>query len=236
MAVTVNSTKDSYISLLNPNDNHGRSVGFIQIQYSGGDKVDDDRTLVHFDLSATGLTAAQVWNARLVLTEDTWSVSNAPFTVYIRRLTQINWTEAGVTWNKYDGTNAWVSAGGDMTATDEGIDVVRVNHAVGKVWYLSGLAPLVKDAITSRSNQLHIELFIQADTASHFAEWTPRESGTNQWYLEVNYPPIPSQFGRPFHPGKGVSNIGRFYQTRKDTGIAEAVVSAVKRVFAYIFG
>ena len=54
--------------------------------------------------------------------------------------------------------------------------------------------------------------------------------------LSLKFVLIPSALGKPFHPGKGVSNRGRFYQTPRDKTITEAVVSAVGRVFAYIFG
>lgn len=40
-------------------------------------------------------------------------------TAYIRRVTQA-WTEAGITWNTYDGANNWSTAGGDFAATDYG--------------------------------------------------------------------------------------------------------------------
>jgi len=35
----------------------------------------------------------------------------------VHQLTRTNWTQAGVTWNKYDGTNNWTTAGGDYGST-----------------------------------------------------------------------------------------------------------------------
>lgn len=39
-------------------------------------------------------------------------------TYWAYRTTQTDWTEMGVTWNSYDGTNNWLTAGGDYTLTD----------------------------------------------------------------------------------------------------------------------
>jgi len=38
-------------------------------------------------------------------------------TVDCHAMTRTTWTEAGATWNKYDGVNNWTAAGGDYSAT-----------------------------------------------------------------------------------------------------------------------
>src|SRR3990167_4185620 len=187
MSVTVAVTRDADFNLANPDTNHGSSLQcFIEVLYSGGEKSFDYRQIGLFDLSATGLTAAQVENARLVLTEDTFATNGVPFQAEVRRCTRTNWTEAGVTWNKYDGTNNWTVAGGDMTTVDATSFTVY-SQAVGNVWYINDLAPLVKDAITNRSNLLSIEIFVYANNITSYAEWTAKEGGANKWYLEINY-------------------------------------------------
>jgi hypothetical protein len=45
-------------------------------------------------------------------------VGSSGRTLWAYRLTQTGWTELGSTWNKYDGSNSWSSAGGDYTTTN----------------------------------------------------------------------------------------------------------------------
>lgn len=77
--------------------------------------------IIKFDLSSIPSTAI-VTSASLYLTHVSKDASQTR-TMYVLRCLR-DWTEAGVTWNKYDGVNNWGTSGGLNTSTD--IDVVNV--------------------------------------------------------------------------------------------------------------
>jgi|GEM_PF-1193447 len=72
------------------------------------------RSLLRFDLS-TLADGAIPSACELTITHSGGSPVN-PSTQTAYRLTRTDWTEAA-TWNTYDGSNAWSTAGGDYTAT-----------------------------------------------------------------------------------------------------------------------
>ena len=74
------------------------------------------RSLVHFDLSSIPSTAT-VTSAVLKIYDSGGDFSNNDTTGRAYRVRSRAWTESG-TWNNYDGTNAWGTAGCDNTSTD----------------------------------------------------------------------------------------------------------------------
>lgn len=115
------------------------------------------------------LAASTYWRAllRMPLTQlpAMSSVSAAVFTLTFdggaptvgatytaNRLTQANWTE-GATWNTYDGSNAWNSAGGDYTATNS----ASVVYASGATLAFNVLA-MLNDARSAGLNYLDLIL------------------------------------------------------------------------------
>jgi autotransporter-associated beta strand protein len=72
-----------------------------------------DRTLLKFPVPVN----ATINSASLTLhATDLYGGNPNGETMSIYRLTQV-WTEGGVTWNRYDGTNPWTSGGGDFAGT-----------------------------------------------------------------------------------------------------------------------
>lgn len=102
--------------------------------------------------------------------------------VYVHELSRTNWTQAGVTYNKYDGTNNWTTAGGDYNAT--AIEVTNVlGSASGWVsWDIMG--GNADNPLTIGWNQT-IELLMRTTTASVGFDWTA--TGANKPYLEITY-------------------------------------------------
>jgi RHS repeat-associated protein len=84
----------------------------LEIGSEGGG--DTDRSLLRFDLSGVLPSDAVVLNADLGLLQVDTSSSSHAQQLEVHRLTRA-FTSA-VTWNKYDGTNAWTTAGGDYDA------------------------------------------------------------------------------------------------------------------------
>jgi hypothetical protein len=107
----------------------------------------------------------------------------------ICRLTQTAWTEAGVTWNKYDGSSDWAAAGGDYTETDKASSVPpAVNN-----WQTWTVTTLVQDALDNRNSVLDIlakwESSIEESATMYEIKWRTWEHSTvaQRPKLEVVY-------------------------------------------------
>ena len=114
----------------NTNDGNGGDIGVYQAR---------DRSLLRFDLSAlpTGSTLSA---ASLTLTvSGTFGGNPGGESMNVHRLTQ-SWTEGGVTWNRYDGTNTWASAGGDYDATVRATSTANPGVGGSIAWDVTGLA------------------------------------------------------------------------------------------------
>lgn len=118
MQYNQNPTADSRILSDGPDTNYG-SDALIDIGcYSTTSKR---HTAIKFDLSSISSTA-RINYGHLSLYYAT-DYSNNQRTLSLYRLKR-NWTSAGITWNKYDGSNAWQTVGG-YGAND--IDISTIN-------------------------------------------------------------------------------------------------------------
>lgn len=107
---------DTFMKDIAPTTNYG-TAGGLDI----GDKtaLGKGRTLIKFDFTkGTNPIPAysQIVSATLTLTPITDNSHNARVLSVYRSLRA--WTEAGATWNKYDGTSDWGTAGAANTTTD----------------------------------------------------------------------------------------------------------------------
>jgi hypothetical protein len=107
------STADSYIVSGSPNSNYGSDAN-LDVSAAIASKR---RAILKFDFSALPVGAVITF---ATLSLYLYGVSNQAQgrTYWAYEVTQEGWTEAGVTWNKYDGTNLWTAAGSDFTTTD----------------------------------------------------------------------------------------------------------------------
>ena len=106
---------DTTIRAANPTVNYGTST-VLQIGVTSGYPY---RTLIKWDLS--GIPSSEICDsATLSLWLDVDAAPTYAITFGVYRILR-NWGETTVTWNKYDGTNNWTTAGasgaGDMDAT-----------------------------------------------------------------------------------------------------------------------
>ncbi|PYU84390.1 MAG: hypothetical protein DMG51_10555, partial [Acidobacteria bacterium] len=110
------STRDATVSQAAPTINNGAATTVSTHTAQNANQ----RSLVRFDLSTTGLssnTALKTSTLNLVPTTSLFLSRSQE----VRRITGLtDWTEAGVTWNTRNGVQAWTTAGGDFdpTATD----------------------------------------------------------------------------------------------------------------------
>jgi hypothetical protein len=177
-------TIDSFMDQYNADVNYGseNQLG-VQVLYFGGNKTDGpDRAILNFDV--TGLTVGDVGAVSLFVLPSNCAPSAA---AHIYRCTRPStWTEAGVTWNKYDGTN-WTAGGGDYDASTPTPVAFNTSTQTG-VWFeIPGLKDFVTDAIT-RSNIVSIIMRLDAETpSSSFGFWfcSSEHSQANWPYLSV---------------------------------------------------
>lgn len=108
MAIDTASTRNKYARIISnlPTTNFGGS--FTAGNFGGSDR----RGLIEFTLSSGSGSISRV----SLFLYSTGEIRSGG-THSIHEITTTGWTQAGVTWNKYDGTNNWSSAGGDFTAT-----------------------------------------------------------------------------------------------------------------------
>ena len=112
----VTSTRDATINQAAPATNSGAATTVSTHTAANANQ----RSLVRFDLSTTGLnsnSALKTSTLNLVPTTPLFLSRGQE----VHRITGVtDWTEAGATWNTRDGALAWVTAGGDFdpTATD----------------------------------------------------------------------------------------------------------------------
>jgi hypothetical protein len=110
---TVTSTRDASISQAAPAVNNGAATTMSTHTAQNANQ----RSLVRFDLSTTGLnsnTALKTSTLNLVPTTPLFTSRNQE----VHRITgTTDWTELGVTWNTRNGVLAWTAPGGDFDAT-----------------------------------------------------------------------------------------------------------------------
>jgi hypothetical protein len=109
----VTSTRDATVNQAAPATNNGAATTVSTHTAQNANQ----RSLVRFDLSTTGLnsnTALKTSTLNLIPTTPLFTSRSQE----VHRITgTTDWTEAGVTWNTRNGVLAWTNPGGDFDAT-----------------------------------------------------------------------------------------------------------------------
>ncbi|MDA2936197.1 DNRLRE domain-containing protein [Patescibacteria group bacterium AH-259-L05] len=176
--VTLYAGRDSYMRQGVPSTNYGTDA---QIQEYPRNIGYNRRGLIWFDLSSIP-GGATINSATLYLYEaQTYGLAR---TVAIHRLTQ-GWTESGVTWASYDGTNSWTLSGGDYDTTPTATAVITWTGALK--WDSWDVTAGVGEFINNTySNYGWLIKDNTEDTSEAYWFFASREV-TNQPYLVVNY-------------------------------------------------
>jgi hypothetical protein len=111
-------------------------------------------------------------------------------TVNVHAITRTTW-EADATWNTYDGTNAWTSAGGDYNATV--IDATAITAATA--WYSWVLMGTGSDnpLTLNWGDVVHLMPKLSNEGAVYeYATFSSAEAASNKPYLEITCvaPPV----------------------------------------------
>ncbi len=170
---------DSYVRDNARTSNFGSDTP-MTIGWSDGEPPIKFRTLLLFDVSSIP-AGSTIDAAQLNLTTQTVAASGVDAKVH--RVFNA-WSESQVTWNKRT-LSDWDTAGGDFI--DDGTAVPFTLPTSGDKT-ITGLAPLVTDAINNRSDLLDLMLKRVNETSPGSA-WLlhSRESGDNEPTLTVDY-------------------------------------------------
>ncbi|HYE60017.1 MAG TPA: fibronectin type III domain-containing protein [Candidatus Kapabacteria bacterium] len=107
---TTIATIDSQLNNGAKTTNYGSNTTMTVQEWAGTNQI---RMVVKFDLSFIPASST-ITAATLKLYQS--SFAGTPNSQHVHRLTR-DWTESGVTWNRYDGTNSWTTVGGDYSST-----------------------------------------------------------------------------------------------------------------------
>ncbi len=179
----VSPTIDSYMDFKSPDTNFGQSNTIQQGVFNlGGAKDSVRRAIANFNVSAIPV-AAVIAAAKL---QRTLTLADASqHSVRIARCTRpAQWTENGVTWNKYDGVSAWITGGGEYDdVTPPAVSYVEA-VATGP-HEITGLGGFVRDALDLRSGIVSI-LFRNENEAPAVSQRSTWLAATF-WTLVIDY-------------------------------------------------
>jgi len=204
--LTIYAITDSYMEGISyPNTNYGADT---QVRVGTSyvvSKTSLHRAIGNFDVSPL---AGKVLNSVKMVRHYT-AVTNGGFLSKISRCTKpALWTEGGVTWNKYDGSNNWSAAGGDFNDAGPPAAVTYTEPTTIGVKEIqdAGLLAFVQDALDNRGGlaSLIIRATNEAPGGTAKVAWYAKDSGTSwRWQLVVDYdePGVAPRRARPGRQG-----------------------------------
>ena len=193
--VCVLPDKDCSVNRNASTTNYNGTLLWMDCLYVSGSKTQQMRSLMHWTIPAE-VNAGEFYKAFVCLWNATAPWGSAAASIY--RITQAAWTEAGATWDKYDGVNAWVAAGGDYDSGGAHPHVHVTMPAVTVQSYEIEITDMVTDAITNHSRSLDL-MFVLDDenpAASIQFYWQSKDNAASperRPYLNIIRPP----FGLP---------------------------------------
>ncbi len=181
--LTISATKDSLMNAVSPDTNYGANPSVAMgVLILGGGKTQLNRAIGYFDIS--GLPAnAFVQSAKMRRSLTFVDPTGHACTIY-RCTRPAQWTESGVTWNKYDGVSAWTAAGGDYDASTPPPISYHEPLASG-AHEIPGVGGFVQDAIALRGGVVSVIMKNdnEAPSASQRSTW---QAGAS-WQLVIDY-------------------------------------------------
>lgn len=120
----VSDIQDTDIDVTNPTTNTGGGTTL-----SAGESIapfDGVRKRILIKFSLTGIPPSSVINSAILSLFIDSNLAGNTRDINIYRLLRA-WTEGGATWNKYDGTNDWGTAGAENTTSDR--EVANIGSA-----------------------------------------------------------------------------------------------------------
>ncbi len=195
--LTVQADIDASMEQAQPDHNYGFQEGVgHRLQYAGEAKVSWRRAIGNFDVSA--LAGATINSAKLV--REVSNIVNPGVEAKLSRCTRPStWTEGGVTWNKWDGTTDWTTAGGDFDDPGPPGAITYTEPSSTGEHEILGLKAFVEDALDNRGGIVSIITRLWDEDPEVHTEysWRSKEYGSNIWRLVVDYTPAGPAGGLP---------------------------------------
>lgn len=190
--LTVAASIDSHMDHCNPDTNYGtEGLVMLSVLYTGEVKSRLCRPIGNFDVSAIP-AGATIDEARLV--HDVQLAGNGATFLIARCIRAGAWTELGVTWNKWDGVNNWISPGGDYSTTTPPWVPASLPADTG-TFESPDVESFVTDAIAYRNNIVSV-IYKLLDENPETPQWMYFSAGNqaNPWKLVIDYTPLPASF------------------------------------------
>ena len=184
--VTLNPTADTYLTALTPDTNND-AITFDVGEWNGG-VGDVRRTLIKFDLSS--IPNSSIITVATLRVYDTGSDLTSNTRTMFANRSKRAWTETGATWNKYDGTNNWATAGGGTNADDVELanigSVSMPDPPVAQYYEISLAASKIQEWLSGifTNNGLMLSMGTETDDLHRLDS----SEGTNKPELVITYP------------------------------------------------
>ena len=203
--LTFGAVSDASMNQRKPNQNYGANVALThQVSYDVVGKTAWYRTIGNFDVSV--LAGATINAAKLV--RELFSLTNGGQEAKLSRCTRPSeWTEGGVTWNRYDGVNDWSNVGGDHDETGPPAAISYSEPTVAGPHEVQGLEDFVEDALEQRGGMVSLITFLADEDPGVTTQmlWRSKEHGADVWRLVVDYEPPAAAGGRAPEAAGGLS-------------------------------
>ena len=176
---------DAKISEDNPTTNYETETTFALNTDQGG--TNRLRTLTKFDVSGFPANAGCISSATLYMYYTGYFGSNDP----VGRQTDVwkctrAYTNAGATWNTYDGSNSWTAGGGDYVTTSPVGN--NSNIPASASWQSWDVTEIVKDAIDNESGIANILMKFNNEIGIYYIPlYCSKENVGNHPYLTITY-------------------------------------------------
>jgi YD repeat-containing protein len=167
---------------------------------SGANEI--GRALLHYDLSSVP-RGSQIISSSIAMWLNSTSTST-PVEIEAYGVALHAFTSK-VTWNKYDGTHAWATPGGDHLKTLAGSRLVKPEYAGG--WVSIGFSPQVEQWVRDPTSNFGILLKAHSETTNAVDEFIQSENGESAPEPDINiiYEP---QMGNPPNESMFQEQIG----------------------------
>ena len=159
---TIPITSDVFIDRGQPTVNFN-AVGNcnVRLLYISSTKTECSRSLLYAAIPPE-IAVAEIYKAELRLRWFIEGSAGAAATLY--RVTQEAWTEAGATWNKYDGVTNWTLAGGDYDTTEK-VQFTVQGPLTARRWQEIDITTWLIDIINNHSRNAHMLLRLDDESA-----------------------------------------------------------------------
>jgi hypothetical protein len=196
MIICVPITACTWMDASRPTTCFGGTSG-IEIRYLdlGSGKSELARGLLYAQLPPEVIEAAII-KAELCLY---WVSIDASVTANIYRVIQTGWTEAGATWNKYDGVTNWGGAGCNQGGVDiDGADTLGFTIPAAVCWQEIDITAWLRDIITNHSGAAHLRISLTSESGgTNRGGYFVSKDNTTFPAWRPFYKIVCSPFGRP---------------------------------------